>query len=61
MIKHCIRNSQINWIPVERVLLHNVSSQNKSESLRVELAQTGIHSQRAIKVMFSTLINSPSH
>ena len=43
MIKHCSGNSQINFIPQQRVILHNFSLQNKQARGDI------IHSQREIK------------
>ena len=52
MNKHCFGNSQSNSIPEERVFIHNFPLQNKSKSLRVQLARADIYSQRKNKEVF---------
>ena len=56
MLKHCLRNSQLNCYREESFL----SEAKRKRLLRSPRACRYIHSQREIEVLLSTLKNSPS-
>ena len=64
MIKHCLRSSQINSIPEQRVFLLYFQVRTDAKACALQLARADlvdliVHSQREIEVLFSSVKNSP--